>query len=206
MTNYSVSALARRFAPLLLASMLMAGCASKSPLMSERLDERTGVTITALDLPVTLAREAPDLAYSSRDYAFVGPVEFNRMGQRSYYLWIGMASTVDRSRTREAPPAPVALSILAAGVPLVVELEKWDDGRGQTLYQTNLPVYATYRAAVSLDIIKLLANADTLRIGLEGAAESWHYSTWSGTSQEWLALADWESTLPENREAYTRRR
>jgi len=45
-----------------------------------------------------------------------------------------------------------------------------------------------------------------LRIGLEGAAESWHYSTWSGTSQEWLALADWESTLPENREAYTRRR
>ena len=59
---------------------------------------------------------------------------------------------------------------------------------------------------VRLYIIKLLANADTLRIGLEGAAESWHYSTWSGTSQEWLALADWESTLPENREAYTRRR
>ncbi len=195
-----------RFAAVLAVAFLLAGCASESPLMSERLDERTGVTITALDVPVTLAREAADLAYSSRDYAFVGPVEFNRMGQRSYYLWIGMATTVDRSRTREAPPKPLALSILTAGIPIVIELEEWNDERGQALYQTNLPVYATYRAAVSLDIIKLLANTGTLRIGLESIAESWHYSTWSGTSQEWLALADWQVTTPANREAYSRRR
>jgi len=206
MHTNSVAIGSLRVAAVLVVAFLIAGCASESPLMSERLDERTGVTITALDVPVTLAREAADLAYSSRDYAFVGPVEFNRMGQRSYYLWVGMATTVDRSRTREAPPKPLALSILAAGIPIVIELEEWNDERGQTLYQTNLPVYATYRAAVSLDIVKLLANADTLRIGLEGTAESWHYSTWSGTSQEWLALADWQVTTPANREAYSRRR
>ncbi len=206
MHTNTVTVWTRPLAAMLVAALLSAGCASESALMSERLDERTGVTITALDVPVTLAREAPDLAYGSRDYAFVGPVEFNRMGQRSYYLWVGMATTVDRSRTREAPPKPLALSILAAGVPVVIELEEWHDGRGETLYKTNLPVYATYRAAVSLDIIKLLANADTLRIGLEGSIESWHYSTWSGTSQEWLALADWQVTSPVNREAHNRRR
>ncbi len=206
MITQSTSASARRIFPLVMAALVLAGCAAGKPLLTEHLDERTGVTITFLDAPLTLARDAPDLAVGSRDYAFVGPVEVNRMGQRSYYLWIGMASTVDRGRAREAPLEPIALSMFVRGVPLVIELDRWEDDQEQPFYGTAVPVYSTHRAAVSLDVIKLLAGEETLRIGLADEADTWQYSTWNGTPEAWLAFTEWPADMPTSREAYSRRR
>ena len=206
MRNFNANALVGLALVLALSTLSISGCASQQQGLSERLDERTGVTTTALDSPITLVRQAPDLAVGSRDYAFVGPVEVNRMGKRSYYLWIGLASTVDRARTREVPPRPVSLSMIVDGVPLVIELEEERGDQGAQRYRTPLPVYGVYRAPVSLDIVKLLAHEDTLRLGLEGSRDAWMYEAWSGDSQAWLALLDWPIDSGEDQEAYTRRR
>ncbi len=206
MIIHSTSASARRNFLLVMAALILTGCAAGKPILTEHLDERTGVTITFLDAPLTLTRDAPDLAVGSRDYAFVGPVEVNRMGKRSYFLWIGMASTVDRGRTREAPLEPIALSMFIRGVPLVIELDHWESDQEQPYYGTAVPVHSTHRAAVSLDVIKLLAGEETLRIGLADETDIWQFSTWNGTPQAWLALAEWPADMPTNPEAYSRRR
>ena len=62
----------------------------------EYLDPLTGVTVTALAQPLILAHAEPGLSNSLRDYLYVGPVEVNQMGKRSYYLWISPFSTLDR--------------------------------------------------------------------------------------------------------------
>ena len=92
------------------------------------------------------------------------------------------------------------------GVPLVIELDHWESDQKQPYYGTAVPVYSTHRAAVSLDVIKLLAGEETLRIGLADETDIWQFSTWNGTPQAWLALAEWPADMPTNPEAYSRRR
>jgi len=43
-----------------------------------------------------LYSEEPLLAANTRDYISVGPVEINKVGNRTYFLWIGIWTTIDR--------------------------------------------------------------------------------------------------------------
>lgn len=62
----------------------------------EYIDGTTGSTITAANEAMILYSEEPLLAANTRDYISIGPVEVNKSGQRSYLLWIGIWSTIDR--------------------------------------------------------------------------------------------------------------
>ena len=93
--------------------LLLAGCATDEPRVSEYLDPQTAVTIRTLDPPLIYARDAPELAANARDYLSLGVVEVNRMGDRKHYVALISWSTIDR---HDAGTAPVAERIeIAAG-------------------------------------------------------------------------------------------
>jgi hypothetical protein len=75
--------------PLLAATLmtLLVGCATSSEPASELLDRDTGTTLVRMPKPVEL------VATVHRDngadpFAFVAPFVTNRMGARSYFIWI----------------------------------------------------------------------------------------------------------------------
>jgi hypothetical protein len=83
----------------LLAAVLLAGltggCAAPSSIKPvEMLDERTGMTLAALKEPIELLPSAQTAALSfgkRASFAYLGPVEWNRMGTIAYSLWIHIA-------------------------------------------------------------------------------------------------------------------
>ena len=65
--------------------LALTACASKG--VVERLDPDTATTFTTLNKPVELV--AQSLHTSSGDpFAFIGPFETDRMGNRAQYLWM----------------------------------------------------------------------------------------------------------------------
>ena len=78
----------------------LAGCANPSALRPvEILDERTGVTLSALKEAIELlpgARNAALISGERPSFAYLGPVEWNRSGVISYGLWIHIAPGNDR--------------------------------------------------------------------------------------------------------------
>ena len=80
---------------------LLAGCAGVNQTLPPRIDDVTGETIVTLRKPVVLARQVPHLSTKARDYVYLGPVEIDRMGAQEFFLWVGMASTVDPAYTED---------------------------------------------------------------------------------------------------------
>lgn len=104
------------------ATLLLGGCASEGPPVSERLDLQTGVTIRALTEPLQYAHDAPELAANARDYLSVGVVEINNMGVRRHYLALVSWSTINRARAGVAPaPVPQHVEIACSGATLALD-------------------------------------------------------------------------------------
>jgi len=73
----------------------MIGCQGGSRLV-ERLDTRSGLTFVSEAQAQVFARTESRYSRSARDYVYIGPVETNERGTREYFLWVGIASTLDR--------------------------------------------------------------------------------------------------------------
>jgi hypothetical protein len=108
-----------------LATLLVTGCVSTSTLVEERLDLGTGVTVTHSTAPVVLYRDNSAYAAHARDYVYVGPVEINRMGEYSYYLWLGIWSTVSDAERAFQRDGFESITLFADGEPLQLELVGW---------------------------------------------------------------------------------
>lgn len=75
------------------ALALLVGCAaapSSGEPVVERLDDRTAVTVVTLPAPLLYARTGAGTALVPASDIAIGPVEVNRMGERSYLLWTSL--------------------------------------------------------------------------------------------------------------------
>lgn len=166
-----------------LASVLV-GCGADSPERS-RLDS-SGLTVVTNNAAIMLARPVRTLAAGARDFAYIGPVQINRMGRRDYFFWIGLASTVDRDLVGLEPANAVALAIVVDDEPMILSLSEWDTSLDQPPYQSTVPVYATLMAPTSLDQIHRIAAAESIDIHLIAGADSAHrYHAWQATWSAW---------------------
>ena len=108
--------------PCILLVGSLAACTGQSTVKPvEALDEQTGVTVGALKNPIELVMSAQSatLSFGKRpNFAYLGPVEWNRSGVFSYSLWIHVSPGSER------PPgdigAPGALTIILDDGPLVL--------------------------------------------------------------------------------------
>ena len=152
---------------LILVTLLGAGCVSTTTLVEERLDLGTGVTVTHTTAPIVLYRDNSAYAAHARDYVYLGPVEINRMGEYSYFLWLGIWSTVsdaDRSYQRDGFES---ITLFADGEPLQLELVGWtleSIGASEPVYVKPVASAADAYYRVTIDQIRLLANAREIEL------------------------------------------
>ena len=176
--------------PLITAALIggmLSGCASNT-LLTSRLDSN-GLTVVSLDDPIVQACAVRQLSSSARDYAYLGPVEINRMGKRDYFVWIGLASTIDRKLVAMSPAKVTELTLLVDGWPMTLLLADWNAGLDQSPYHTTAPLYATYAARISLDQIRRVANAGSVQVWLKTASGAIRrYMAWEGEWSSWSLL------------------
>jgi len=149
------------------AAGLFSGCsgpATHQPV--ENLDQRTGVTIATLKAPVEFVESGALNIAKRTSFAYLGPVEWNRMGEIRYGLWMHVAPGNDRAVVDITAPAAVNLSLDAEVVtlstleaPPKVGLEAYRGAAswGQTAYFT-----------LTIDLLKRLATADRLTLHVQG--------------------------------------
>ncbi len=170
-----------------LAAPVLSGCAARTNLTS-RLDSN-GLTVVTLDEPIVLARPVRQLAAAARDYAYLGPVEINRMGNRDYFLWVGLASTIDRELVGVSPAEVQELAVLVDGWPMLLPLVHWVADLEQSPYETAAPLYATFAAHASLDQIRRISSAESVEVHLvTESGVTRRYKKWQGDWSSWSLL------------------
>jgi hypothetical protein len=169
----------RSAAVLTLVGVLSSACVNSSRGIEstrEYLDPLTGVTITSLPEPLIMAHAEPRISNSLRDYLYVGPVEVNRMGKRSYYLWIDTFSTLDR------PPIIFNRITLKAGG-TTAELKVPDNANHAAEIQTppyTRPLAKTpgYYIPVSAELLTDIARAESIVIETHSDTLTLDYNLW----------------------------
>ena len=172
-----------------LAALVMSACGTQPPIVS-RLDT-SGITIVTLDDAVVLARPVRRITAAARDYAYIGPVQINRMGNRDHYLWIGLASTVDRAFADVSPAKVSTLALLVDGQPMTLPLKEWSMKLDESPYESTVPIYAALSAHASLDQIQRIASANTVAVHIvTDSGQSTRYQRWHGAWQAWSGFTD----------------
>jgi hypothetical protein len=152
----------------LLLAAVFAGCAGGGRL--EQLDEQSGTTIVRGPAVLVYARTEPLYSRSARDYVYLGPVETNRQGVHEYFLWVGVASTIDRGFIAPEAPEPRTLYVEVRGEPIELPLRAWHElvptGLKKPMYSTTVPVRGEFAARVTLQQLALIGGASPASVSL----------------------------------------
>lgn len=159
---------------------LLSSCSAGSPLVAQKLDHVTGVTVTRSTAPVVLYRDNSAYAAHARDYVYLGPVEVNRMGSNSYYLWLGIWSTMrDEGRAAERDGFESVI-LYADGEPLPLDLAGWTldaIGVSEPVYVKPVASASDAYYSVTVDQIRLIAESSDIQLRV-GTAQPKSYSLW----------------------------
>jgi len=173
----------------LLAIVASTGCASGGG-VRERLDERTGMTWAVADVPAVYARTDPRYSRAARDYLYFGPLETNVRGVREYFLWVGVASTIDRGYLAPERAVPVRVTFLIGDEPVNLELRPWAEvaeNFGPTrIYRTAVRPRVELGARVTKDLLLRLraASPDRISVATETGGEDAYIA--------WQVLPGWD--------------
>jgi hypothetical protein len=161
---------------------------------TERLDRSTGMTVDVAPRPMVFARTEARYSRSTRDYIYLGPVETNRQGLREYFLWIGVATTLDRGYLAPELEFPVSVQLqLQGGEPLLFELSPWSQAipglSPANAYRTQVALRGQLGARATRDQLRLIAEAapTSIRIGT-AAGTTRIYDLWEREPVDWTPL------------------
>lgn len=127
----------------------------------------TGVTVTHATAPIVLYRDNSSYAAHARDYVYLGPVEINRMGDYSYYLWLGIWSTISDAERSYQRDGFESITLYADGEPLQLELVGWtleSIGVSEPVYVKPVASAADAYYRVTIDQIRLIADAREIEL------------------------------------------
>jgi hypothetical protein len=160
------------FQPLIAAGFLI-GCTSQSSIKpAEVLDERTGMTVAALQEPIELVQSAQLAAVSSEkraSFAYLGPIEWDQMGHISYGLWINVAPGNDRQVADIRTPGAVSLALDDGPVGLVI-IDAPKPGRNP--YQPVVPWGQTAYFELNAELLKRMAASHKLDLNIRTVDDS----------------------------------
>lgn len=159
-----------RFSALLLAG-LVAGCATASSHRPvEVLDERTGVTFASLKQPIELVPNAEGAILGKRSsFAYLGPVEWDRMGGISYSLWVHIAPGTDHQAVDVHSAAAVSLVLDDGSLTLSpVEIPKL----GHDPYQAAVPWGQTVYFDLNVGMLKKMASSQKFELDVRATDDS----------------------------------
>lgn len=163
----------RNTAPLAVTlGVLVAGCASTSPTdVREQLDDRTGVTVTSLGAPLEFYSAQPERGLEAASFAYLAPLEVNRMGQRDTYLWLSVVRGAEEKRgdsatTRPGPPAVRITADAETLEPAFVSANARELGMGQPVYERPADWVGEAYYAVTPQQVAQMAAANVLVLEL----------------------------------------
>ena len=130
------------------------------------------------------------LSAGGRDYLYLMPVEANQSGNQTLYLWVGLASNVDRRVARAGEPQPVAIELEAGDDRVRLPLAPWQDARSNSPIAVSLPVNSSLRTAIETPTLVAMAKSQALEVRLIDASErSFAYRYRRGAWQQWQSVA-----------------
>jgi len=157
------------------------GCSGTTALVADKMDPVTGVTITSASKPLVFYRDRSAQAAYARDYIYLGPIEVNNMGQRNYYIWLGIWGTSDSTDKSAQLDDFESIVVFADGEPLSLDVKGWTPES----IGISTPVYAKPVASstdgyyrVTIDQIRLIAEASDLEVRA-GSVRPQRYSPWN---------------------------
>jgi hypothetical protein len=176
-----------KFFAVLLPLGLHAGCATQSSTKPvEVLDERTGLTLASLKEPIELLPSAQSaaLTFGKRTtFAYLGPVEWNRMGTIGYGLWVHIAPGNDRQAGDIHSPGAVTL-VLDQGPLVLTPVDM--PAMGHEPYTPVVSWGQTAYFDLSTETLKKMAASAKLELDVRAA---------DGTTLEFFAGHDTRSAL-----------
>ncbi len=152
------------FVPFLLGLAACAATGASKPI--ESLDEVTGVTVGSLQKPIEFVQSGVLSLNKHASFAYIGPVEWDRMGSISYGLWLHVAPGNDR---------PVAAIGAAGAVELMLDDETivlattTAPKLGQEPYAPAVPWGQTAIFGVTVPQLRRLGQSKQLRLRFRGA-------------------------------------
>lgn len=173
---------------LLISAALVAGCGG-GPSVRSSTDSATGVTVVSMSEPIVLARRQPSLAEAARDYLYVGPVGLSERGRYQQYLWLGLASTIDRPLAAVGFPEPRGVVLLLDGVPMTLDIQDWP-AQGTLPYEVSISAQRSLAARVTQSQLHRIANAAEIEAIVElddGAYD--RFARWNGDRRQWSSLS-----------------
>jgi len=178
-----------------LVALLIAGCGSSGPRVTEHFDPVTAVTSTRATAPLILYRDESAHAAHARDYVYLGPIEVNRMGSYSYFLWLCIWSTISNEDIAAQRDGFESIVLFVDGEPLSLELLGWTPeriGLSESVYPKPVASAADAYYAVTLDQIRLLAEATDIRLH-SGAGGGSTFEPWDSQEQARAGLREFLS-------------
>jgi hypothetical protein len=166
-----------RFPFALILAVLAACAATGASQPVERLDEDTGITVAALRRPIEFVEVGVLSLNKHASFAYLGPVEWDRMGAITYGLWLHVAPGNDR---------PVAEIGASGAVGLVLDdqtivLQASSAPKlGHEPYAPEVPWGQTGFFGVTVPQLRELARGKDLKLRLRGA---------DGTPVDFMATA-----------------
>jgi len=144
--------------------------------LREQLDESTGVTVTSMSAPLEFFSPQPERGLQAASFAYLGPVEINRMGNLQSYLWLSVLLGEDERGHNPAGARPgLHLRITAAGTtlePAYVSADARQIGLGQRVYERPANWVGEAFYAITAEQLTQLAAADTLMLEISAPNEA----------------------------------
>jgi hypothetical protein len=170
--------------------LLISACSSSTPLIADQLDPVTGVTVTRSTVPLVLYRDNSAQAAYARDFVYVGPLQINRMGEYSHFLWLGIWSSLAGQDVSNQRDGFDSIVIFADGEPLRLELQGWtlaSIGVSETIYDKPTASAADAYYAVTMDQIRVIAQARDIRLR-SGETRAESYEPWDSQTRALSAM------------------
>ena len=152
---------------------VLAGCAGQSSIKpAEVMDERTGMTVGALQQPIEFVANQQSIGPPGDkrlSFAYLGPVEWDQMGDITYGLWIHVAPGNDRQFADIHGPGSVTLN-LDDGPLVLSPIEAPKVGHGP--YQPVASWGQTAYFALDVAMLKRMADSQKLTLSFRSTDES----------------------------------
>ena len=152
---------------------LLVGCADQSSIkLAEVLDERTGVTVGALQEPIEFVEAVRNGALGDgkrTSFAYLGPVEWDKSGEISYGLWVHIAPGNDRQLGDIRSQRAVTL-ILDDGPAVLSPMDAPAVGSGP--YRPIAPWGQTGYFGLDVAMLKRMAGSEKLLLEFRGADQA----------------------------------
>lgn len=191
MIHHPASALPTRLlSAVALLLLVVSGCSSDAVIVRQRLDPLTSVSISYSQTPMVFYRDVSGRAAYARDFVHMAPLEVNRSGDYRYYLWLGIWNTMEDAQGQQSRDGFESIVIFADGEPLPLEVTAWavaGIGASEPIYLKPVASAADAYYAISVDQIRLIAEADEVRIQTTGSRNR-SYESWDNQKSAKAAL------------------